>query len=158
VVVIGGGDGALQAALELAATCSSVSVVVRGRLRARQAYVDAAARRANLHFVWDSTVDAILGDAGVSGVRVLNHKSGVTMELPCHGVFPLLGVVPNSEFASAAIQLAADGHILVGPGLETTAAGIYAIGAVRAGFSGALASAAGEGAAVAVDLARRLRK
>ena len=157
-VVVGGGDAALQAALELAQFCQRVTVVTRHRLRARQAYIDAAARRPNLEFAWDTVVEAILGDAGVSGVRLRHLPSGAVRELPCFGVFPLIGGLPNSEPAAEVAELAADGAIRTTLDFETATPGVFAIGAVRAGFGGALASAAGEGAAVAAALARRFRK
>ncbi len=73
-------------------------------------------------------------------------------------MFPLIGVLPNSEAAAKTVELTADRHIRTGPDLETRVPGIYAIGAVRDGYCGALASAAGEGAAVAEAIARRHRK
>jgi thioredoxin reductase (NADPH) len=158
VVVIGGGDGALQAALDLVRSCRSVTVVVRSRLRAKQHYIDAASKRSNLRFLWDSTVEAVLGDGGVTGVRVRNRKSGETAEMACFGVFPLIGVTPNSDFASAVVELTDDGYIRTEPDLATSTPGIFAIGAVRSGYSGALVSAAGEGAEVAEVIARRFRK
>jgi len=158
VVVVGGGDGALQAAIELARLCRSVSVVARGRLRARRAYIDAAAKRANLRFVWDSTVDALLGNDGIAGVRVRNLKSGESTEIACFGVFPFIGVIPNSQVAADTVALTGDGRIRTGPDFSTSVPGIYAIGAVRDGYGGALASAAGEGADVARIIAGRYRR
>jgi thioredoxin reductase (NADPH) len=158
VVVIGGGDGALQSALQLSPSCSSVTIVVRGALRARQAYIDAASNLSNLRFVWDSMVEAIIGDENVAGVRVQNHKTGQSVELACSGVFPLIGVEPNSGFAANLVERNDQGYIVTQSDTETSVPGIYAIGAVRAGFCGALASAAGEGAAVAETIARLYRR
>lgn len=158
VVIVGGGDAALQAAIQLSRGCSSVTVAVRGRLRARQSYIAAATRCANLTFAWDSEVTAVLGgDAGVEGVRLRNVTSGAERELACYGVFPLIGVTPASELAADLAKLTRSGHVRVDKDLQTATPGLYAIGAVREGFSGALVSASGDGAAVARMAAERRR-
>lgn len=158
VVVTGGGDAALQAAIQLAKTCASVTVVVRGKLKAQQAYIAAASRCANLAFVWDSEVAAVLGgDAGVEGVRVRNLQTGAEREIACYGFFPLIGVEPASELVGDLAKLTRSGHVRVDKDLQTATPGLYAIGAVREGFSGSLVSAAGDGAAVARRVAEQRR-
>jgi thioredoxin reductase (NADPH) len=157
VVVAGGGDAALQAAIQLARVCRSVAVVVRGRLRARQSYVDAAARCANLRFVWDSEVTAVLGENGVEGVQLRNVRSGVESELACYGLFPLIGVAPASQIAAGFARMTASGHLRVDKDLRTATPGLYAIGAVREGFSGSLVTAAGDGATAARRIAETRR-
>jgi thioredoxin reductase (NADPH) len=158
-VVAGGGDAALQAAVQLARGCRSVTVVARSRLRARQSYIDAAARCANLSFVWDSDVVAALGgDAGLEAVRVKNRLSGAESEVPCYGFFPLIGVTPASELAAGLAKLTKSGHVKVDADLQTATPNLYAIGAVREGFSGSLATAAGDGATVAKRVADQRRR
>jgi thioredoxin reductase (NADPH) len=158
VVVIGGGDSALQGALELARISGRVHLITRGVLRARQAYIDAAAKCANLIFHWDSVVQDVSGDDGVDGVRILNIKTGTESLLPCYGIFPFLGTTPNAGWLPASVERTSAGLIRVDSALRTSAVGIYAIGAVREGFSGSLVSAAGDAAAVAEAIAERCRK
>jgi thioredoxin reductase (NADPH) len=158
-VVAGGGDAALQAAIQLAQGCRGVTVVVRGRLRAQQAYIDAAARCANLRFVWDAEVVAVLGgDAGLEAVRVRNAKTGETRDIACYGFFPLIGVAPAGELAANLARFTRNGHVRVDKDLQAATPGLYAIGAVREGFGGSLVSAAGDGAAVARQVAGPRRR
>ncbi|MGZ5092859.1 MAG: NAD(P)/FAD-dependent oxidoreductase [Burkholderiales bacterium] len=158
VVVVGGGDSALQEALVLAPLCRSVTIVVRSRLRAKQSYVERAAGAANVKFVWDSEVEAVLGNGTVSGVRLREMKNGARTEVPCAGVFPFIGVLPNTEFLPTAIRRDDSGRVITDERMRTAEPSIFAIGALRSGFSGELTAATGEAAiaaaAAAADLAR----
>jgi thioredoxin reductase (NADPH) len=158
VVVVGGGDSALQEALVLAPLCKSVTVVVRSQIRAKQAYVERAAGAANVKFVWDSEIDAVLGNGTVTGVRLRKLKSGELSEIACAGVFPFIGVEPNTAYLPASIRRDDSGRVITDERMRTAEASIFAIGAVRSGFSGELTGAAGEAAiaaaAIATDLAR----
>ena len=153
VIVAGGGDAALQEALTLAPMCGRVSIVARSRLRARRAYVQQATATANIRFIWDSTIDAILGDDHVTGVRLHNIKSGETSDMACAGVFAYLGGIPNSEILPPSVTRDAAGFVVTDPAFRTGATGIHAIGAVRSGYCGELVSAAGEAAAVVRTIA-----
>jgi thioredoxin reductase (NADPH) len=158
VVVVGGGDSALQEALVLAPLCKSVTIVVRSRLRAKQAYVDRAAAAANVKFVWDAQIDEVLGNGIVSGVRLRKLGSGERSEIACAGVFPFTGVDPDTAYLPAAIRRDDSGRVITDERMRTAEPSIFAIGAVRSGFSGELSGAAGEAAiaaaAIAADLAR----
>jgi len=154
VVVVGGGDSALQEALVLAETSASVTIVARSRLKARSGYVEKAASKPNIRFAWDSVVDAILGKDGVSGVRLRNVRSGATSELPCSGVFPFVGVVPETLYLPAAVKRDAHGCLVTDAELRTSLDGVLAVGALRSGYGGDLVSAAGE-AALAMSVAAR---
>jgi thioredoxin reductase (NADPH) len=158
VVVVGGGDSALQEALVLAPLCRSVTIVVRTRLRAKQVYVERAAGTANVKFTWDSEIDAVLGNGTVSGVRLRNSNTGERTDVACVGVFPFIGVLPNTEFLPTAIRRDDSGRVITDERMRTAEPSIFAIGALRSGFSGELSAATGEAAiaaaAVAADLAR----
>jgi thioredoxin reductase (NADPH) len=158
VVVVGGGDSALQEALEVAHFAARVKVVVRGPLCARQTYIDAASKCANLTFSWDSIVERVLGEHAVEGVRIRHTKTGQTFDYPCFAVFPFLGTTPNAAWLPASLERTPSGLVRVNAALESSMANVHAVGAARAGFSGSLASAAGDAASVAERVARFLRK
>lgn len=146
VVVVGGGDAALQEALVLAEGCASVTIVARSRLKARSAYVERAVGKTNLRFLWERTIEAIQGTDGVTGVRLRDVNSGAAEELACTGVFPFVGVDPVSAYLPATVARNASGRVLTDAQCRTAEHGIFAVGAVRAGYRGDLVSAAGEAA------------
>lgn len=154
VVVVGGGDGAVQEALVLARTSRRVIMVCRSPLRARREYVDKLAARENLSFIWDSEISAILGDQqGVTGVRVRHMKDGSATEVACAGVFPFIGAAPASGFLPASL-LTASGHIATDAGLASADPRVFAAGGVRAGYGGSLVQAMAEGLGAAESAAR----
>lgn len=157
VVVVGAGDAALQEALVLAGLCRTVGIVVRSKVRAKAAYVERAAGAANVRFIFDSAVDAILGKDGVTGVKLRNLKTGAASELACSGVFAFVGTSPDAAFLPAGVERDAAGAVITDARMRTGVRGLYAVGAVRSGYSGALVAAAGEAAtavrAIAEDLA-----
>jgi thioredoxin reductase (NADPH) len=155
VVVVGGGDSALQEALVLAKTSRRVMMVCRSPLKARREYIDKLAARENVSFIWDSEVSAILGDNGVSGIRLRNVRDGTSSEIECTGLFPFIGVAPNSEFVPASL-LTATGHIKTTPDLATSDSRVFAVGAVRADYGGNIVQAMAEGVGAAEAAARPL--
>jgi thioredoxin reductase (NADPH) len=155
VVVVGGGDGAVQEALVLAKTSRRVIMVCRSPLRAKRDYVEKLAARDNVTFTWDSEVSAILGDDGVSGVRLRNVKDGTSSEIECSGLFPFIGATPNTDFAPASL-LTSTGHIKTNAGLSTSDSRVFAVGAVRADYGGNIVQAMAEGVGAAEAVARLL--
>jgi thioredoxin reductase (NADPH) len=155
VVVVGGGDGAVQEALVLAKTSRRVVMICRRPLKAKRDYIEKIAARENVSFVWDSEITAILGDDGVSGVSVRNLKSGASSDIECTGLFPFIGVTPNTGFVPAAL-LAASGYVNTGSIFATADPRVFAVGAVRGGYGGNVIQAMAEGVGAADSAARLL--
>jgi thioredoxin reductase (NADPH) len=156
VLVVGGGDSALQEALVLAPLAKTVTIVVRSRLKAKQAYVERAASSANVRWLWDSEVDAVRGNGALTGVRLRNVKTGQTSEVACAGLFPFIGVEPNTAFLPSSVRRDEAGRVITDERMRTAEPTIFAIGAVRSGFSGELTGAAGEAAIAAATIAADL--
>ncbi|MBI2226031.1 MAG: FAD-dependent oxidoreductase [Betaproteobacteria bacterium] len=158
VVVVGGGDSALQEALVLANFCKRVHVVHRGtKFRARRHLVDAVTARNNIQPLWNTVAEEVLGTEMVTRVRVRNVLDGATTEIPCTGLFAYIGLEPRCEFAPPEIQRDANGGLMTDASLQTAMIGVYAAGAVRAGYGGLLTHAVAEGDAAARALTAHLR-
>jgi len=151
VVVVGGGDGAVQEARLLAKTSRRVIMVGRSSMRARRDAIDKLAAQENVSFIWDSELSAILGEDGVSGVRLRNVKHGASSEIECTGLFPFIGVTPNTGFVPASL-LTETGHIKTSSGLATSDPRVFAVGAVRADYGGNVVQAMAEGVGAAQSI------
>jgi len=148
VAVTGSGDAAIEEALVLAKICKRVIMVCRSPLKAKRDYVEKIASRDNVTFIWDSEITDILGEQGVAGLRLRNVKTGASTDIECAGLFPFIGVTPNTGFLPAAM-LTSTGHIKTSPDLATSNPRIFAAGAVRAGYGGNIVQAMAEGVSAA---------
>jgi thioredoxin reductase (NADPH) len=156
VVVIGGGDAAAQEALHLATIAEHVTLLVRGAgLKARPDYADRLRAMPNIALSPGTEVLAVLGEEAVTGVRVRAAADGTEQVIACSGVFPFIGLSPATDCCGAGIARDGRGAVLTDERLMTSLPGVYAVGAVRAGYAGALDDAIDE-ARRAVDHAVRL--
>ncbi len=157
VVVVGGGDSALQEAIVLAEFARTVHLVHRGEaFTAQKHFVDRLAALANVSTHMRTRVDAVLGNAGVEGVRV-QRAEGATDDIACTGFFAYVGLEPAVEFAPDAVKRDAAGRLQTDSGFQTAMAGVFAAGAVRAGYGGLLTHAMAEGIAAAKSAAALFR-
>lgn len=157
-VVVGGGDAALQEALHLAQYASRVIIVIRGtRPRARRTSVERIKTLPNVALRASSEVVAIAGADGVEAVRIVDRAGGGEEEIACRGVFVFIGLEPNAAPFAALAETDDSGGILTDERMQTACPGLYAIGAVRAGYRGRLVHAVGEAATAAMVAAARCR-
>ncbi|MCT8392240.1 thioredoxin-disulfide reductase [Weissella confusa] len=133
VIVVGGGDSAVEEATYLAGLADHVTIVHRrDKLRAQQILQDRAFANEKISFVWNSEVEEILGDdKKVTGVRVRNNQTDETSEIGAAGVFIYVGLLPVSDPVQDLGITDANGWIMTNDRMETSQPGIFAIGDVR---------------------------
>ena len=150
IVVVGGGDTAIEEALYLIKFVREATIIHRrDKLRATKILQERVFSNKKINFIWDSVVTKILGNEKVEGVLVQNKKTGEEREIPCQGVFVFVGNIPNSKFLNELIKLDQKGYILTDDNMMTSQEGIYACGDVRKKILRQVITACGEGATAA---------
>ena len=148
LLVVGGGDSAVEEAIFLTRFAKSVTIVHRrDELRAQKVLQDRAFANEKIRFVWDSVVESIHGDERkVTGVTFKNVKTGETSQADFGGIFIYVGLDPVSEFAADLGITDEAGWILTDHQMKTSVAGIYAVGDVRQKDLRQITTAVGDGA------------
>jgi thioredoxin reductase (NADPH) len=151
VAVVGGGNAAMNEALELTKFASRVIVIHRrDELRATKILQERAFAAPKLEFLWDTVVEAIEGEDTVKRLRLKNVKSGDKSTLDISGIFVAVGFRPNTGYLKKVIGLAEDGTIITNEKMETDVPGIFAVGDIRSGSIRQVAGAVGDGAVAAI--------
>jgi thioredoxin reductase (NADPH) len=160
IVVVGGGDTAMEEATFLTKFASRVTVVHRrDSLRASKIMQDKARKNPKITFIFDTVVEEVLGDGKVTGVRLRNLKSGKTSELACAGVFIAIGHQPNTALFAKQLEMDEAGYLKVQPGgTKTSVAGVFAAGDVADKRYRQAVTAAGTGCMAALDSERFLEE
>jgi thioredoxin reductase (NADPH) len=160
IVVIGGGDTAMEEALYLTKFASKVTVIHRrDELRASRIMRDRALAHEKVEFLWNSAVEEILGSRadGVHGVRVRNTQTDEMSEYPCQGVFVAIGHKPNTELFEDMLEMDSVGYLKVDePTTRTNIEGVFASGDATDPSYRQAVSAAGTGCKAAIDAERWL--
>jgi thioredoxin reductase (NADPH) len=157
IVVVGGGDSALEEAIFLTRFGSKVTVIHRrDELRAGPLLESRARKNEKIKFIWDTMVTKINGDTGVTGLDLENLKTGQTSTLPAGGVFIAIGHIPNSALFKGQLEIDDQGYLISNKYLRTNIEGVWAAGEITDSYFRQAITSAGLGAAAAIDVERWL--
>lgn len=158
VVIVGGGDVAMKEALYLSKFASNIAVIHRRDiLRAQEALQQQIKTHPNIKLILNSTVEDILGEEKVVGVKIKNTKTEEMSEMPTDGIFLAIGSHPNTEFLKGQIDLDETGHIKVFNSTKTSVKGVFAAGDVADLRYRQAVTAAASGCKAALDVEEYLR-
>ena len=147
VVVVGGGDTAIQEALFLTNFAKNIKVIHRrDRLRATGILQKRAFAEKKIEFIWRATLTEVTGDDFVTGVKIVDVNSGETHEIAADGVFIFAGRLPHTGIFQGLLELDANGYIITNDNLHTSSPGIFAAGDCRVKLFRQVITAAGDGA------------
>ena len=157
VVVVGGGDAAVEEAVYLTRFAKRVRIIHRrDQLRATKLVQERALSNDKVEVVWDTVVTRINGENFVQSVDVKNVRTGQESSLDVAGVFMYVGVKPNSELFDFEIETDEKGYLRTDDRMRTSVEGIYAVGDVRSKLLRQIVTAAGEGATAAFAVEKYL--
>ncbi len=162
VMVVGGGDTAMEEALFLTRFATHVTVVHRrDQLRASKIMQERAFQHEKISFVWDTVIEEVLGEpgtgGGVQGVRIRNVKTDAVREVKTDALFMAIGHIPNTALFHGQLALDPEGYVITPPGTtHTSVAGVFAVGDVTDHLYRQAITAAGSGCMAAMDAERWL--
>jgi thioredoxin reductase (NADPH) len=154
VMVVGGGDSAVEEGTFLTRYASKVYLVHRrDRLRASQILQDRAMKNEKMSFIWDTVVEEIIGDedSGVAATRLRNIKTGAEEELPVDGVFIAIGHTPTTKLFEGQLKLDEQGYIVTDSRMHTNLKGVFACGDCQDHIYRQAITAAGTGCMAAME-------
>ena len=158
IAVVGGGDSAVEEATFLTKFADTVTIIHRRKeLRASKIMQDRAFANPKINFLWNHTVDDILGEHKVEGVVVRDTTTNVTSTLPLTGLFVAIGHRPNTDLFRGQLDMAETGYLITDPrSTATNVAGVFACGDVQDDIYRQAITAAGSGCMAAIDAERWL--
>lgn len=159
VVVVGGGDAAVEEAIYLTKFADKVTVVHRrNEFRAAKSIVEKAMANEKITVIWDTVVEEIYGDGIVEGVRLKNVKTGETSDFRTDGVFVFVGTKPISDLFKGIVNMDEKGYIIADEEMRTSVDGVFAAGDVRVKSLRQVITAAADGAIAAVNAEKYIEK
>jgi thioredoxin reductase (NADPH) len=161
VIVVGGGDSAMEEALFLARFARRVYVVHRrDELRASKIMQERALSNEKIEFLWNTHLTEVLGESQVEGVRLWNHETGSRWDMKIDGVFVAIGHIPNTAIFENQLEMDAQGYLVPqNPGRSLTdVAGVFVGGDVHDHIYRQAVTAAGAGCRAAMDAERYLER
>ncbi len=157
IIVVGGGDSALEEASFLTKFASRVTIVHRrDALRASQIMQDRAKANPKIEFKWNSQVVEYLGDTKLAGVKLEDTLTGEITEMAVSGLFIAIGHRPNTSLYKGQLDMEDSGYLIAGPGTSTNVEGVFAAGDVADHIYRQAITAAGSGCQAALDSERWL--
>ena len=157
IVVVGGGDSALQESLFLTKFGSKVRIVHRrDQLRAGATLQRRARENPKIEFVWNSVVESIRGAAKVESITLKNLITGETVETPTDGVFVYVGHLPNNQLFEGKLAMDDEGYLVTDKLMRTSVPGIFAAGEIQDHRFKQAATSAGQGVAAALEVEKFL--
>ena len=152
VVVVGGGDAAVEEAIYLTRFAEKVTIIHRREeFRAAKSIVEKAMSNDKINVMWNTVVEEVYGDGIVEGVKLKNVKTGEVTDFRTDGVFMFVGIKPISEFARGIVEMEQKGYIKTDEEMRTSVEGIFAAGDVRIKSLRQVVTAAADGAIAAVN-------
>lgn len=157
VVVVGGGDSALEEGLFLTRYANSVTIIHRrGELRAGAFLQNQAKNNPKIKFVWNSVVTEVKGGEAVDSVRLKNVETGEESDLPTNGVFVFIGHTPNTQLFKGQVEMDNHGYLVTNKLMETSVPGVFSGGEASDPVYRQVITSAGMGAAAAIQATRFL--
>ena len=159
IVMIGGGDAAIEEAIFLTRFASKVTVIHRrDQLRAEKLLQDQAFRNEKIEFLWDTIVTEMVGEDLLTGVKVRNVKTGAESLFPTQGVFVAIGYIPNTGFLDGQLALTDTGYVVADADQRTSVEGVWAAGDVSDWTYRQIATSVGAGCKAALQVEHYIAK
>ncbi len=159
IVMVGGGDGAIEEAVFLTRFASKVTVIHRrDQLRAEKLLQEQAFRNDKIEFLWDTIVTEVVGEDSVTGVRVRNVKTDEEKLFPTQGVFIAIGYSPNTDFLGGQLELTGEGYVAADLHQRTSVEGVWAAGDVSDWTYRQIATSVGAGCKAALQAEHYIAK
>jgi thioredoxin reductase (NADPH) len=157
VVVVGGGDSAMEEGIFLTKFANKVEVIHRrDELRAGTSLQKRAFANEKISFVWDTLIEEIRGNGVVQGVQTKNIKTGETKKMETDGVFIFIGHYPNSKFLVGQLAMDEEGYVITDERYRTSVPGVYAAGEIQDSRFRQIATSVGQGTGAAMELEKWL--